>query len=104
MSDVVENCVQFRGVMEDIVRKRVYVHATSDEELERRTETFASALRACGGSILAVEYRGKVRGRRIASITYEFPLRLLPNAPERAAVRRQPGKRSQHPRRSPAEK
>jgi len=57
------------------VRRHLYVHASSDENLSRRIDTFISALRVCDGSIVAVEHRQAFRGRRLAVIIYEFPLR-----------------------------
>jgi hypothetical protein len=56
------------------VVRQVYVHARSEEALKRRIDTFISALRLCDGSVITVEERKPFRGRRLAVISYEFPL------------------------------
>ena len=56
------------------VVRQVYVHARSEEALKRRIETFISALRVCDGAVITVEERTPFRGRRLAVISYEFPL------------------------------
>jgi hypothetical protein len=56
------------------VVRQVYVHARSEEALKRRIDTFISALRMCDGAVITVEERTPFRGRRLAVISYEFPL------------------------------
>jgi hypothetical protein len=90
-------------VDDPIVRKRVYVHAGNDEELNRRVETFTSALRACAGVILSIEYRGSFRGRRIAAISYEFPIPAAPASTARHELHARSIEGSQRRRRSRAE-